>query len=255
MDGENPVSGHEGRGGGFPVTRLSLVRALASREDRVRRPAFDALVAGYWRPSYKYLRVRWRQGSEDAEDLVQEFFTRVLEKRYFEAYDPARARFRTYLRTCLDRFVAKERRAAGRLKRGGGAAVLPLDFAGVERELEAGSGSATAAAETDPESWFHREWRRALFARAVGELRERCRSEGKEVRFTVFERYDLRGGDGLTYARLGEELGIPATQVTNHLAWARRELRRTLLEHLRELCASEEEVAAEARGLLGEGPL
>lgn len=251
MNRDSPSSGPAGRG--FPATRLSLVRALASGEERVRRPAFDALVAGYWRPSYKYLRVRWRLAPEDAEDLAQDFFTRVLEKRYFDAYDPDRARFRTYLRTCLDRFVAKQRRAAGRLKRGGGAPVLPLDFAGVERELEAGTGSATAAVEADPETWFQREWRRALFARALADLRERCRQEGKETRFAVFERYDLRGGEGLTYARLGEELGIPATQVTNHLAWARRELRKSLLDRLRELCGSEEEVAAEARGLLGGG--
>jgi RNA polymerase sigma factor (sigma-70 family) len=249
MSTEPEVTEPPGRG--FPATRLSLVRALASAEDRVRRPAFDALVAGYWRPAYKYLRVRWWLGAEDAEDLTQEFFTRVLEKRYFDAYDPSRARFRTYLRTCLDRFAANQRRAAGRLKRGGGGASLPLDFAGAEREIECAGGSATAGAEVDPETWFHREWRRALFASAVAALRQRCRAEGKEVRFAVFERYDLCGGDGLTYARLGEELGLPATQVTNHLAWARRELRRTLLERLRELCASEEEVAAEARDLLG----
>lgn len=251
------TAGPAPRGGSFPATRLSVVRALGSRDEAVRRPAFAELVDGYWRPSYKYVRVRWRLPSEDAEDLTQEFFTRAFEKRYLEGYDPARARFRTYLRTCLDRFAANRRRADRRLKRGGGAAELSVDFAGAEAEIRlAGSGAgafAGAAPEADPEAWFHREWRRSLFRAAVAELRELCRGSGKEVRFTVFERYDLRGGDGLTYARLGEELGIPATQVTNHLAWARRELRRIVLERLARVCASEEEMAAEARDLLGGG--
>lgn len=258
--GPNRSSGAVGRG--FPATRLSVVHALASREEAVRRPAFAALAEGYWKPSYKYLRVRWRLGVEDAEDLTQAFFATVLEKRYFDRYDPARARFRTYLRTCLDRFTANRRRAERRLKRGGGAAVLPLDFhpdyAAAERELglpgrvPPAARLADGSPEADPEGWFHREWRRALFQRAVARLRERAAGD-LEVRFTVFARYDLAGGreEGLTYAALGEELGLPATQVTNHLAWARRELRKIVLELLEELCGSDEEVAAEARELLG----
>src|SRR5439155_26153422 len=57
--------------------------------------------------------------NEDAKDLTQAFFTRTLEKNSFERYDPAQARFRTYLRTCVDGFVANERKSAGRIKRGG----------------------------------------------------------------------------------------------------------------------------------------
>lgn len=254
MAGEPGIAGGQGRGGGFPPTRLSVVRALGSREEAVRRPAFAALVEGYWRPAYKYLRVRWRLSAEEAEDLTQEFFTRVLEKRYFDRYEPERARFRTYLRTCLDRFAANQRRSAGRLKRGGGTSLLPLDFAAAEGEVARAGGGAAARAGSDPESYFHQEWRRALFHDAVAELRAACAAAGREVRFAVFERYDLEGGDGLTYAALGEELGLPATQVTNHLAWARRELRRIVLERLERLCGSEEELAAEARDLLGAEP-
>jgi RNA polymerase sigma factor (sigma-70 family) len=253
-------------GRGFPATRLSVVRALASREEAVRRPAFAALAEGYWKPTYKYLRVRWRLEAEDAEDLTQAFFAQVLEKRYFDRYDPARARFRTYLRTCLDRFAANRRRAERRLKRGGDRAAVPLDsapgwhpdYAAAEGELGRQGRAVPAdrladgSPESDPEGWFHREWRRALFQRAVARLRARA-AGGREVRFTIFARYDLDGAreEGLTYAALGEELGLPATQVTNHLAWARRELRKIVLELLEELCGSQEEVVAEARDLLG----
>lgn len=73
--------------------------------------------------------------ARDAEDLAQEFFSRAVQRGFFDDYDPERARFRTYLRTCLDRFAANARRDERRLKRGGGVTMLSLDVAGVEREL------------------------------------------------------------------------------------------------------------------------
>ena len=73
--------------------------------------------------------------------------------------------------------------------------------------------------------------------------------------FDVFERYDLdRDEKTLTYAELGRELGLPVTQVTNHLSAMRRELRRHLLDTLRELCGSEDEFRQEARLVLGREP-
>src|SRR5207253_1996858 len=84
-------------------------------------------------------------------------------------------------------------------------------------------------AETgDFEAWFHREWVRALFTRAVSALERRCCAEGRDAAFAVFRRYDLDVGDGArpTYEAVGRELGLPVTQVTNHLAAMRRELGR-----------------------------
>jgi len=235
--------------GAFPPTRASVVRAAASAEPDLRRQAFGALAEGYWSPVYKYLRRRWRAESAEAEDLTQGFFARAYEKRFFDRFDPARGRFRTFLRACLDRFVANERQAAARLKRGGGAPVLSLDVDGAEREL----ARDLRADPEDFEAWFHREWVRALFARAVAALERRCREQGRLAAFAVFRRYDLEGEDGdrPTYEALGRDLGLPATQVTNHLAAMRRDLRREVLDALRALTASDEEFRAEARDLLG----
>jgi hypothetical protein len=87
----------------------------------------------------------------------------------------------------------------------------------------------------------------------VDALKAACAAEGKTIPFRIFERYDLEGNDAErpTYAMLAEEMGIPATQVTNHLAWARRRFRALLLERLRALCATDEEFQREARSLLG----
>jgi RNA polymerase sigma factor (sigma-70 family) len=238
---------------GFPLTRRSVVRAAASADPETRRRAFEALVTAFWRPVYKYLRLKWSAPGEDAEDLTQGFFARALEKGFFDHFDPSRSRFRTYLRTCLDGFVANERKSARRLKRGGGAEHVSLDFAGAEAEL----GRQGPPEGGDMEEYFHREWVRSLLGRAVEALRQRCVEAGKSVPFALFERYDLEGPDAPTrpsYAELSRELRIPETQVTNHLAWARREFRRLVLEALEEATGSEEEFRAEARQLLGIDP-
>lgn len=231
----------------FPPTRYSVLQAVASSDPGKRGRAFETLTEGYWKPVYKYLRVRWRLAREEAEDSTQEFFTRALEKQFFDRYDPGVARFRTYLRTCVDRFVANQRRAAGRAKRGGDMRAVPFDVAAVEGELAAGLPEVG-----DVEEFFHREWMRTFFEATVEALRRRCAALGKAVHFQLFERYDLDDApDRPTYSQLGAELGLPVTQVTNHLHWVRREFRRLALERLRATAVSEEEFRSEAKQLLG----
>ena len=237
----------------FPTTRASVIRDAASPDEDVRRRAFGALVAVYWKPIYFHLRLRWQADSESAKDLTQEFFTEAMIRGFFDEFDPARARFRTFLRTCLDHFVANAHRAERRLKRGGGVTLLSLDFEGADRELD----QAGAVHDGDADARFHEEWVRSLFSVAVEALRAEADAGGFPVRFRVFERYDLApatGADRPSYRDLGEELGIPVTQVTNHLAWARRAFRRLVLDRLRELSGSEAEFREEARSLLGVDP-
>jgi len=247
---EAPRSGRAGQA--FPATRNSLLVATRSGDPEERRRAFGVLVASYWKPVYKYLRLRWRASAEDAEDLTQGFFARAFEKGFFDTFDPARARFRTFLRTCLDAHVANVRVAARRLKRGGAMQTLSLDFATAEGEL----GLQPAATDGDMEAYFHREWVRSVFGMAVDALRQQAEAKGRSAAFEVFRRYDLEEAeeDRPTYADLGQALGLPATQITNHLSAMRREFRALVLDSLREQCASESEFRAEARALLGVDP-
>lgn len=250
MDTDTDIGGRDDR---FPATRHSIVAATSSSDPEVRRQAYADLVTAYWKPIYKYLRVKWRQSNEDAKDLTQGFLTRVLEKGFFGNYDPRIARFRTYVRTCLDRYVANELKAARRLKRGGGVEILSLDFEGVEGELTPDVFESTA----DMEDYFHGEWVRNLFSVAVAKLRDELSRGGKEVHFELFRRYDLERPDEderLTYEHLARQYGLPVTQVTNHLALARRRFRRIVLDRLRAMCASEEEYREEAQELLGIDP-
>jgi RNA polymerase sigma factor (sigma-70 family) len=234
---------------GFPVTRHSIVAAIRSDQPEVRRSAFDTLVGAYWKPVFKYVRLKWHASPDDAADLTQGFFLRAFEKEFFAGFDPGRARFRTFLRTCLDGFVSNARKAEGRLKRGGAVTLVPLDFDEAERELRHQAPNAI----DDFDAYFQREWLRSLFASAAGRLRDVCAARGRPERFAVFEQYDLADDERErpTYGELARRLGISAADVTNELAAARREFRRLVLEALREQCATDEEFEAESRALGG----
>ena len=237
----------------FPATRHSVVRDLGSVDPAARAAAYDGLVRTYWRPVYLYIRLRWRRGVDEAQDLTQEFFARAFEREYLERYDPSKARFRTFVRTCLDGFLANHDQAAARLKRGGGFVVTAIDFARADADLAARAPDDQA----DPERWFHQEWIRGLFAGALEALRTRADADGHARAFALFHRYDVEDADAtprLTYASLARETGISVTDVTNELAWARRAFRQIVLDTLRRVCASDEEFRAEARDLLGVDP-
>ena len=234
---------------GFPPTRLSVVARTRSADAETRRLAFATLIEAYWKPVYKYLRLKWRLDPEQAADLTQDFFAGTLEKDVLGRYDADRARFRTYLRLCLDGFVSNARKAEGRLKRGGGVALVPLDFSTAEGELLKHEPSAPA----DVDELFYQEWVRALFQLAVADLRAAADAGGRASMFAVFERYDLAdpSDERPTYAAIARDLNLTPATVTNHLAAMRRQFRRHVLDRLRDLTTSDDEFEAEARRLLG----
>jgi RNA polymerase sigma factor (sigma-70 family) len=233
----------------FPATRLSVVQRTRSGDAETRRVALAAIIEAYWKPVYKYLRVKWSLTPEEASDLTQEFFTTTLEKDVVEKYDPAKARFRTYLRMCVDGFASNARKAERRLKRGGGVTLVPLDFETAEGEM----ATHEQAVAADVDELFYREWVRALLERAVADLKQAAAAAGRPSMFEVFARYDLLDDTETrpTYAQIARDLGLTAATVTNHLAAMRRQFRTIILDRLRELTSSEEEWEAEAAKLLG----
>ena len=242
MDPDTDIGGPLHR---FPVTNHSAIIGARSDDQTVRRRAFDTILASYWKPVYKYIRLKWQAGNEDAKDLTQGFFANAFERNHFASYDSGKASFQTFLRTCLDGFVANERKAGSRLKRGGDMAHYQLDFAAAESEL-----ASHAATTLSPEDYFHREWVRWMFTMSVDALRLRYEDSGRSVQFQIFERYDL-GDEDVSYASLGEHFGLEPATVNNYLAAARRDFRRIVLEKLRDITATDEEFRSEARSLLG----
>ena len=231
----------------FPVTNHSAIVGARSDDQTTRRRAFDTILTSYWKPAYKYIRLKWQAGNEDAKDLTQGFFANAFEKNHFAAYDATKASFQTFLRTCLDGFVTNERKAGRRLKRGGDMDHYQLDFVTAENELRAHAAST----DLTPEDYFHREWVRWMFTLAVEALRRRCEDSGRSMHFQLFERYDLSDDANVSYASLAEEFGLEPAAVNNYLAAVRRDFRRVVLDKLREITATDEEFRTEARSLLG----
>lgn len=242
-------------GESFPVTRLSVLAAARSSDDAERGRALDLLFGAYWKPVYKYLRLKYSQAPQDAQDLTQGFFTELLERDLLSRFDPAKSRLRTYLRLCADSFALNEIKAASRKKRGGDFTHVALDFPAAEEELR--GQTIDPANIPSPESlddFFEKEWIRGLFSSAVGELQKLCETRGRQKAFQIFETYNLDGEENISYADLAVRHVLPVTEVNNQIAWARREFRRIALEQLHALCGSEEEFAREAKSLFGEIP-
>jgi RNA polymerase sigma factor (sigma-70 family) len=224
---DTAIGGPHGR---FPSTQVSLVEAAAAG---LPNEALDRVIALYWKPVYRYIRLKFGKNNEDAKDLTQSFFAASLERDFFARFDPAKASFRAYLRMAVERFAASQHAAANRQKRGG-----DVEFEPVEEQ---------AATTESPEQIFEREWQRQLFAVALDDLRAHCEECGKQLQFRIFEAYDLADGERPSYAVLGARHGIPETSVTNHLAWARRTLRAFVTERLRGVTSGEQELRKEMR--------
>lgn len=231
----------------FPVTRHSVIERMRSGDDEVRRRAFGDLVEGYWRALAQYFRLQWRMSDDDAQEMAQAFFAEAFQKEWLGRYDPARARFRTFVRVCADRFVMNARQAGERLKRGGGAEMLPLDLPGLEETIARQRPTTTPEAE----ACFHQEFVRALFERALDEVRREYAAAGRHVHLALFERYDIDPAEGVSYSSLGREFGLTSAQVTNYLVQVRRSFRTRALDALRALCGSDDEFRREGRELFG----
>ena len=238
-------------GGNFPLTRWSMVAAVRSDDPAERARALDRLCDAYWKPVYKYIRLKYSKAPDEAQDLTQGFFAEVLERDLLSRFDPAKSRMRTYMRLCADSFVLNEIKHAGRQKRGGDAVHLALDYSAAENELDKQTiDPATIASPEKFEEFFEKEWIRSLFSSAVEDLRQLCNTREKEAAFALFESYDL-AGNNVSYSQLAEARGISVSDVTNQLAWARREFRRFAQDRLRAVCSTEEEFSREAKALFG----
>lgn len=227
MDGDTAIGGPNGR---FPSTQASLLEAAAAG---LPGEALDRVLALYWKPVYRFIRVKFGKNNEDAKDLTQSFFAFALERDFVARFDPAKASFRTYLRMAVERFAAGRHAAEKRLKRGG-----DVEFEPIEEQPASGES---------PERIFEREWHRQLFALALEDLRAYCETNAKRLQFQIFEAYDLAESERPSYAELAARHGIAETAVTNHLAWARRTLRAMVTQRLRGVTSGERELRKEMR--------
>jgi DNA-directed RNA polymerase specialized sigma24 family protein len=142
----------------LPTTHWSLIQVAGRKSSATARQVLETLCRIYWPPVYAYFRRRGINAVE-AQDLTQAFFAELLGKDYLLQAKPERGRFRSFLLTACQHFLAKERAKARARKHGGGQAPLALDFAAAEKRL-----SLEPAAGTTPEQEYERQWAMTLLA-------------------------------------------------------------------------------------------
>ena len=228
----------------FPPTRLSVVARIRSEDAETRRVALAALVEAYWKPIYKYLRLKWHLSR-----------TRPPTRRRSSSYD-ARERpgrpLRSRARPLPHLPAAVPRRLRGeRAESGAAAQARRRRHHRAARLHDRGGRDAThePSVAADVDELFYREWVRALFDRAVGRPARACRERGPagDVRGVRALRSERRRERARPTTRSARPSALTAATVTNHLAAMRRQFRAIVLDRLRELTGSDDEWEAEAQ--------
>jgi DNA-directed RNA polymerase specialized sigma24 family protein len=223
--------------GFFATTRWTMVRAAgASAGD-----ALESLCSAYWFPLYAYVR-RHGFSKEDAEDLTQAFFAKLLERQDFAELKQENGRFRAFLLAALKNFLSNERDRAGRQKRGGNITHFSLDWQSADSQFQIADGGQVA-----PDAAYDREWAVALLGRVISNLREECVADGNAVRFERLKIFLTTGKGEIRYTEKALELGMDesALRVAVHRLRKRyRELLRHEVAHtLSDPAMVEEELA------------
>lgn len=187
----------------FDSTQWSLVLlAGAAGDSPEARQAMACLCSAYWYPLYVFIR---RQGhkADVAEDLTQEFFTRFLDRDFLGAVDRSRGKFRTFLLACCRHFLANQRDFAQAQKRGGGQAILSLDFTGAQERYQQEPASTWTA-----EKLFERRWALTLLDQVLRQLRQEYQAQEKSDLFEHLRTVLVGENSALSYAQIGTSLGM-----------------------------------------------
>ena len=232
----------EGAGSQFATTQWSLVLAAGRTTCAESHAALSKLCTLYWYPLYAYCRRRGLN-ADQAADVTQGFFARLLEQKIIRSADPHRGKFRSYLLGTLKHYLSHEWARARAQKRGGGRRFVPLD----PREAEA-RYSLEPAHDLTAERLFDRQWALRVLELAMEELGRQCTRDGKERHFQLFKPF-LSGGDGAAYRAAGAEVGLAEGAVRVLVHRLRRRYRQLLREQLSQTVGSPEQVEDEIRHL------
>lgn len=185
----------------FPTTQWSRVVTAASRDASGAHEALSSLCQAYWYPIYAYIRHRG-YAPEQARDLTQDFFAYVLERDLIARADPARGRFRAFLRTVCVRHLAARRDRENATRRGGGRPVLSIDTFDAEYRY-----TREPTHELTAERIFDRTWALTLLSRVVEQLRREYDDSGRAAKFEELIAVLTRDPASGSYAGIAERLG------------------------------------------------
>jgi RNA polymerase sigma factor (sigma-70 family) len=233
------------RGDRFATTHWSMVVSAGGSHAPEASRALAVLCENYWFPLYAFVR-RAGYSAEDAQDLTQEFFVRLLAKNYLAVADRQRGRFRSFLLGAMKHFLANERRRQGAQKRGGNRPLLSLDICSGENRYSL----IEPVDNMTPERLYEKRWALTLLDLVLSRLREEFRTAGKLERFDSLKQFLASGTAKPAYLEVAEELGMSQGAVKVAVHRLRRRYRKLLKEEIARTIVDPEALEDELGDLL-----
>ena len=233
------------RGDIFATTHWTVVLAAGNRSSPAADLALEELCRTYWYPLYAYVR-RQCQSREDAEDLTQAFFAKLLEKNYLAGLSSNQGRFRAFLLAALKHFLANEWDRANRQKRGGGVPLLSLDYQAADTRY-----TIDPADQLSPDKLYDRAWAVTLLERVVERLRAESTAAGRTGQFEQLKFFLTVGTDQIPHAEAAAALLMSEGAVRVAVHRLRRRYRELLQQEIAQTVADPAQAAEEMHTLLG----
>ncbi len=231
-----------GRDAAFPATRWTWIQQ-AGEGDAEARSALAKLCEVYWYPVYAYVR-RVGRSPEDAEDLTQGFFSKLLEKEAFHHAKASKGRFRNFLLSALKHHLTDEHRKASAQKRGGGSAPVSIDQERAERRFQSEPRTAMT-----PEDAFERQWAETLLRQVFALLQENYASRGKASLYEALEPYVSWGEASVPQQEVADRLGMKVSTLRSEIFQLRRQYGHLLHQTIASTVDSPQAVDDELRHL------
>jgi RNA polymerase sigma-70 factor (ECF subfamily) len=231
-------------GGRFATTQWSLVLAAGLRGSAANDDALGRLCALYWYPVFAFVRSRGH-GPEEAEDLTQGFFARLIEKGDLASADQSRGRFRSFLLSACQHFLANQNERRLARKRGGGRPALSIDVVDAEGRYVRSLGH-----DETPEVLYERQWCLTLLAGVLEDLRDEYEATGRGRLFERLKPYLTADDDGVTYAEAARDLAMTEGAIKVAVHRLRNRYRQALRVTVAATVASTDDVADEIQHCL-----
>jgi RNA polymerase sigma-70 factor (ECF subfamily) len=228
----------------FATTHWSVVLAVGQRDPAQAAAALERLCRAYWYPLYAYVRRRG-YGPDDAQDLTQSFFARLLERDLLARASPERGRFRSFLLRTLQNFLADEHDRATARKRDPGQPLLAWDALDAEARY-----AIEPSEEASPDRLFERRWATTVLEQAWARLEAEYTDEGKTEVFRELRRFNSAEEQAPRYAEAAGKLGLPENTVKSLVHRLRRRYRALLRSEIAHTVAEPGEIDEEIRYLL-----
>jgi len=236
-NGSPQWAGHQ-----FATTHWSLVLRAGRQDEATSGEALDKLCRAYWFPLYAFAR---REGSppDDAQDLTQEFFSRLLARNYLQMADRNRGRFRSFLLSSFKHMMANERRNASRQKRGGDAVIFSLDETEAEERYQ-----LEPTDNATPDRLFERRWAQTTLQRVLDRLE--AEYTGHTMRFDQLKVFLIEPKGAAGFADVAAALGVTESALKSVVHRMRRRYAELFRDEVAQIVAHHADIEDEIRHML-----